>query len=171
MDSQRRGGRLEYLVDWRIWARGRSWVVRDNILDPMLLEDFHRTHPIVLYTGRGRPRRHLRRGNVRDLTLSQPPSSPQSLNTTYTQSHSPVFNHLQLHLPIPIKSPSKARCFQSITVRSTVHYPRTVPDFLVLQTCLYLPFSFLLILQCYSPVLRLSSPAIAFHDNASPIVQ
>ncbi len=36
--------------------RNYSWMSRDDILDPMLLQDFHRTHPDCLTArGRGRP--------------------------------------------------------------------------------------------------------------------
>ncbi len=100
LDSRRRGSWLDYLVDWLGYGpEESSWVVQDYIPDPMLLEDFHHTHPNrPAPSVRGSPSRRLRVSgaapgggvNVRDVTLPQPSPSPQS-STTTTRSHSPVF--------------------------------------------------------------------------------
>ncbi len=55
----------------------RSWVARDDELDPTLLTEFHSLFLIVL---------HPERGNVR---VSTPSQSPQSLVITLTRSQSP----------------------------------------------------------------------------------
>ncbi len=75
----------------------RSWVARDNILDPLLLEDFHRNHSNrPAPKGRGHPRRRVRASGA---TPGGGVMSGSHCHNSHLHPRSPDLNHLLINNP------------------------------------------------------------------------
>ncbi len=131
LDSQQRGPRLEYFINWEDYGPEEcSWVARHDILDPKLLTQYHGEHPdCPAPRGRGRPRCQCTiqssgadHGGGGTVTESQP--SQTSYHPSSPDQHAPPSRTLSLEFWFTAPTPHQHSHYKEPPLLQTLVWSR-----------------------------------------------